>query len=107
MFNWLAMQVPGARCLDLFCGSGALGLEALSRGASSVVFVDESEPALANIRQHLDTLGGLGAAESGFVAALTTPTFSVVSGGVGALIVLALVAYGIPELRRYRAAGVE
>lgn len=60
LFNWLAMQVPGARCLDLFCGSGALGLEALSRGASSVVFVDESEPALANIRQHLDTLGARG-----------------------------------------------
>ena len=60
LFNWLAMQVPGARCLDLFCGSGALGLEALSRGASSVVFVDESEPALASIRQHLDILGARG-----------------------------------------------
>jgi hypothetical protein len=45
----------------------------------------------------------LGAAESGFVAALTTPTFSVVSGGVGALLTLLLVAVRIPELRRYRA----
>jgi 16S rRNA (guanine966-N2)-methyltransferase len=61
LFNWLSMQVPGARCLDLFCGSGALGLEALSRGASSVVFVDESESALGNIRQHLATLGARGA----------------------------------------------
>jgi len=60
LFNWLSMQVPGARCLDLFCGSGALGLEAMSRGATSVVFVDESEPVLANIRQHLVTLGAKG-----------------------------------------------
>ena len=57
VFNWLSMQIPGARCLDLFCGSGALGLEALSRGASSVVFVDKSEPALASIREHLSLLG--------------------------------------------------
>lgn len=57
VFNWLSMQIPGARCLDLFCGSGALGLEALSRGASSVVFVDQSEQALASIREHLALLG--------------------------------------------------
>jgi MFS family permease len=45
----------------------------------------------------------LGAAESGFVAALTSPTFSVVSGGLGALVVVALVALLNPTLRRYRA----
>lgn len=45
----------------------------------------------------------LGAAESGFVAALTSPTFSVVSGGIGALIVTALVAWKLPQLRAYRA----
>jgi MFS family permease len=44
----------------------------------------------------------LGAAESGFVAALTSAPFAVVSGGVGALVVLAVVAAAIPELRRYR-----
>jgi len=44
----------------------------------------------------------LGQAESGFVAALTSATFSVVSGGVGCLVVLAIVAARIPELRRYR-----
>jgi MFS family permease len=44
----------------------------------------------------------LGGAESGFVAALTNATFSVVSGGVGCLVVLAIVAARIPELRRYR-----
>ena len=49
----------------------------------------------------------LGAAESGFVAALTNPTFSVVSGGVGCLIVLAIVALQLPQLRRYRVGGLE
>ncbi len=47
----------------------------------------------------------LGAAESGFVAALTGATFSVVSGGVASLLVVALVAARVPELRRWRAAG--
>ncbi len=41
LFNWLAPHVVGARCLDLFAGSGALGLEALSRGASHVTFVEK------------------------------------------------------------------
>jgi 16S rRNA (guanine966-N2)-methyltransferase len=41
LFNWLGTHVPNARCLDLFAGSGALGLESLSRGASGVVFVEQ------------------------------------------------------------------
>ena len=46
LFNWLMNEVVGARCLDLFAGSGALGLECLSRGAASVDFV-ESDPQIA------------------------------------------------------------
>lgn len=46
LFNWLAPVLPGARVLDLFAGSGALGLEALSRGAREALLV-ERDPALA------------------------------------------------------------
>lgn len=56
LFNWLMFDVEGARCLDLFAGSGALGLEALSRGAAHVDFVDASAQAAEAIRQHLHTL---------------------------------------------------
>lgn len=44
LFNWLAPYLTGARCVDLFAGSGALGLEAASRGASQVVLVERSSP---------------------------------------------------------------
>ncbi|MDH4166849.1 MAG: 16S rRNA (guanine(966)-N(2))-methyltransferase RsmD [Gammaproteobacteria bacterium] len=46
VFNWLQFELAGARCLDLFAGSGALGIEALSRGAREVVFA-ERDPASA------------------------------------------------------------
>jgi 16S rRNA (guanine966-N2)-methyltransferase len=56
LFNWLATSVRGARCADLFAGSGALGLEALSRGAAHCDFVDTSHVALTQIADHLTTL---------------------------------------------------
>src|SRR5256885_10052784 len=46
LFNWLGARPPGARALDLFAGSAALGLEALSRGASPVKLVDDDQAAL-------------------------------------------------------------
>ena len=52
LFNWLQPQIVGAHCLDLFAGSGALGLEALSRGAASVTFV-EQQRALAEALEQL------------------------------------------------------
>ncbi|HSE11103.1 MAG TPA: 16S rRNA (guanine(966)-N(2))-methyltransferase RsmD, partial [Rudaea sp.] len=56
LFNWLAPIIDGARCLDLFAGTGALGVEALSRGAASVDFV-ERDPRLAqSLRQNLQRL---------------------------------------------------
>jgi 16S rRNA (guanine966-N2)-methyltransferase len=56
LFNWLATDIRTARCLDLFAGSGALGLEALSRGADHCTFVEASVLNANNIRQHLTTL---------------------------------------------------
>jgi len=56
VFNWLAPMIHGARCLDLFAGSGALGLEALSRGAGFSTFVDSHKKATAALKSHLDLL---------------------------------------------------
>lgn len=56
LFNWLAPLIEGARCLDLYAGSGALGLEALSRGAARAVFVDRSPLVLRQIAASLETL---------------------------------------------------
>jgi 16S rRNA (guanine966-N2)-methyltransferase len=57
LFNWLAPDIHGARCADLFAGSGALGLEALSRGAAHCDFVDTSSVALRQLTAHLEALG--------------------------------------------------
>lgn len=56
LFNWLAPEINGARCLDLFAGSGALGLEALSRGAGFCQFIDAATPAARRIEAHLTLL---------------------------------------------------
>jgi len=58
LFNWLQHSVAGARCLDLFAGSGALGIEALSRGAQEVVFVEQAPSAARTLRVQLARLGG-------------------------------------------------
>lgn len=56
LFNWLQFKVPGARCLDLFAGSGALAFEALSRGAASVTAVDTSPQVAAALRDNASLL---------------------------------------------------
>ena len=57
LFNWLQFVVPGSRCLDLFAGSGALGLEAASRGAVDVRLIERDPRACAAIERSLDALG--------------------------------------------------
>jgi 16S rRNA (guanine966-N2)-methyltransferase len=59
LFNWLTAYIAGARCADLFAGSGALGLEALSRGAGHCDFVDCSNAALTRLQGHLRTFDAL------------------------------------------------
>ncbi|WP_083779296.1 16S rRNA (guanine(966)-N(2))-methyltransferase RsmD [Reinekea blandensis] len=56
LFNWLQFELPGMHVLDLFAGTGALGLEALSRDAESAVFVEPQSVAAEGIRQSLQTL---------------------------------------------------
>jgi 16S rRNA (guanine966-N2)-methyltransferase len=57
LFSVLGAFVEDARVLDLYAGSGALGIEALSRGAAAAVFVDRARPAIEAIRANLDALG--------------------------------------------------
>lgn len=58
LFNWLTQDIAGSRCIDVFAGSGALGLEALSRGAGHVTFIEQD----ASVCRYLtDTLTAFGA----------------------------------------------
>jgi len=56
LFNWISMHIPESRCLDLFAGSGALGIEALSRGAAELSFVDNNRNAIQCIQNALNKL---------------------------------------------------
>jgi 16S rRNA (guanine(966)-N(2))-methyltransferase RsmD len=73
LFNVLAPQIKGAAFLDLYAGSGAVGIEALSRGAASVEFVERSPAALKVLRANLARLG-------------VTAGFRIHAGSVGAVL---------------------
>ena len=60
LFNWLAGELDGARCLDLFAGSGALGFEAASRGAARVVMVERDRRVAGHLREQARMLGAQG-----------------------------------------------
>jgi len=57
MFNIIQFELPGARVLDLFAGTGQLGIEALSRGAKTAVFVDSNGEAVKLVKENLKTCG--------------------------------------------------
>ena len=61
LFNWLGQRLDGLACLDLFAGSGALGFEALSRGAQRVVMVERDRTVAAALRESARTLNATGA----------------------------------------------
>jgi 16S rRNA (guanine966-N2)-methyltransferase len=69
IFNLVGSVVPEARVLDLFAGSGALGIEALSRGAASALFIDQDAEAIMAVRRNLEAMSaeGRGRAERGEV----------------------------------------
>ena len=56
LFNWLQLWIPGADCADLFAGTGALGFEAASRGATSVLMVEKHPKAQAVLKQSIEQL---------------------------------------------------
>lgn len=58
LFNWLAPHITQAKCLDCFAGSGALGFEALSRGASLVCFIDNNKQVVDSLNKNFHQLGG-------------------------------------------------
>ncbi|TVZ37250.1 16S rRNA (guanine966-N2)-methyltransferase [Alteromonadaceae bacterium 2753L.S.0a.02] len=62
LFNWLAPLIQGSHCLDLFAGTGALGLEALSRGAAQVTFVEQNHGVANALKANLSTLACTAAA---------------------------------------------
>ncbi len=57
LFNWLTAELRGARCLDLFAGSGALGLEAASRGAGDVILIELNPAAARALDENIEVLG--------------------------------------------------
>ncbi len=61
VFDWLTPLIAGSRCLDLFAGSGAMGIEALSRGAAHCTFVDQGAPQCLRIKSTLETFKATGA----------------------------------------------
>lgn len=61
LFNWLQPYIEGAQCLDLYAGSGILGFEALSRGAATVVMVDNNAAVVKNLRTQAEKLAANGA----------------------------------------------
>ena len=60
LFNWLGQRLEGLACVDLFAGSGALGFEALSRGAGRVVMVEADRAVVAGLRESARELGASG-----------------------------------------------
>lgn len=71
LFNWLSFHLAGSDCLDLFSGSGALGLEALSRGAAHATLVDNNSALATALRNNLRLLDS----EAGTVACANVDTF--------------------------------
>ncbi|HSG97526.1 MAG TPA: 16S rRNA (guanine(966)-N(2))-methyltransferase RsmD, partial [Woeseiaceae bacterium] len=62
LFNWLAPHLEGAKCLDRCAGPGALGLEALSRGARHATFVEQAAAAVRQLEKNIDVVAATSAA---------------------------------------------
>jgi 16S rRNA (guanine966-N2)-methyltransferase len=83
LFNWLAPYLPGAACLDLFAGTGVLGLEALSRGAQRAVLVEQGPAAVRSLRESVALLNAdaaevVGAEALAWLQRIETSPFDIV-----------------------------
>ena len=89
LFNWLMHDVTNANCLDLFSGTGALGIEAISRGAKSVFFIEEDKMLYKQLHLNLKKLNALNAYTSEILEAPHSRSI-----------------YGIESLAKYRGSQV-
>jgi 16S rRNA (guanine966-N2)-methyltransferase len=114
LFASLAGLVDGARCLDLYAGTGAGGIEALSRGAASATFVDRSSAAVAAIRENLRLtrfeasgavirapverwLAGTAASQQRFALVLCDPPYELDGGALGPVLASLDMGWLAPE----------
>ena len=108
LFNILSLKIGGARVLDLFCGSGALGLECLSRGAKEAVFNDFSSESIRLLEKNMKALGVVKGAEG----KVYTLDFSVCLDGLkGGFDLIFLdppyrFKYGVPALEKIARRGL-
>lgn len=108
LFNILSLKIGGARVLDLFCGSGALGLECLSRGAKEAVFNDFSSESIRLLEKNMKALGVVKGAEG----KVYTLDFSVCLDGLkGGFDLIFLdppyrFEYGVPALEKIAQRGL-
>ena len=108
LFNILSLKIGGARVLDLFCGSGALGLECLSRGAKEAVFNDFSSESIRLLEKNMKALGVVKGAEG----KVSTLDFSVCLDGLkGGFDLIFLdppyrFEYGVPALEKIARRGL-
>lgn len=119
VFNWLAGRLEGARCLDLYAGSGILGLEALSRGAREVFFVESDATLAAALAEQLVMLGGNGqvrhapverfledARGESFDVVFLDPPYAVAAGPALSRLSVLLTPDGVVYLERAAADGL-
>jgi 16S rRNA (guanine(966)-N(2))-methyltransferase RsmD len=112
LFNWLGQDLSGLRCLDLFAGSGALGLEAASRGARDVLLVERDAQLVGALRQHVarfgaqqvqihagDALQWLAGAQPGWDVVFLDPPFGAAANGWNEALIRELMRRLHPALR--------
>ena len=108
LFNILSLKIGGARVLDLFCGSGALGLECLSRGAKEAVFNDFSSESIRLLEKNMKALGVVKGAEGKVYTLDFSVCLDVLKGGFDLIFLDPpyRFEYGVPALEKIARRGL-